>query len=277
MARDWDVVVIGAGVAGVAAAKAAAKAGASVVVIDRMGPGGVLMNLPELHGVEGAPAGMDYVSGLFDQATEAGAELVIAEVSAVSPTLEVTTDDEAHQGRAVVLAVGLGNGRLGLDGEDGFEGMGLSHCAACDGPLYRGQRVVVAGHDHWAVQEALDLAPLVEQVTLVTQGGAVEAADAAALAALGNVTVLPGRVTALLGEGGLDGVAVDGTPLPARAIFVQWGRVAPLHIMGDASAPGVFLAGDCVPGAVETVAAAEAAGARAGTEAARFALGQRAG
>lgn len=275
MAREWDVVVVGAGVAGVAAAKAAAQAGASVVVIDRMGPGGVLMNLTELHGVAGTLGGMDYVSGLLDQAMEAGAELAIAEVSAISAALEIATDDEQHRARAVVLAVGLGNGRLGVEGEDAFEGRGLSHCAACDGPLYRGQRVVVAGHDRWAVQEALDLAPIVDHVTLVTQGGAP--ADASVLDGLGNVAVLGGRVTALLGDGGLDGVAVDGAPLSARAIFVQWGRVAPLHVAADPAAPGIFLAGDCAPGATETVAAAEADGARAGAAAARHALGLRAG
>jgi cation diffusion facilitator CzcD-associated flavoprotein CzcO len=158
MAQDWDVVVVGAGVAGLAAARAAAEAGARICVIDRMGPGGVLMNLPALHDMPGNPNGMDYASALLDAAMEAGAELAVAEVTALTPGFAISTDDEAHSAKAVVLAVGLGNGRLGLAEENNYEGQGLSHCAACDGPLYAGARVVVAGHDRWAVQEALDLA-----------------------------------------------------------------------------------------------------------------------
>ncbi len=268
MARQWDVAVVGAGVAGLAAARAAAAAGASVVVIDRMGPGGVLMNLPELHDVEGNPGGMDYAAELLDQAMALGAELEIAEVTGVVPGFAISTDGEAHNARSVVLAVGLGNGRLGVTGEDAFQGQGLSHCAACDGPLYAGQAVVVAGHDRWAVQEAAELAASCAQVTLVTQGGAPEVA---ALAGLANVAVWPGRVTALGGAGGLESVTVDGAALPARAIFVQWGRVAPLGIAAALDTPGLFLAGDCRPGAAESVAAAEADGAKAGMAAAAFA------
>ncbi len=272
MAREWDVVVVGAGVAGLAAAKAAAEAGASVCVIDRMGPGGVLMNLPELHDVPENPNGMDHASALLDQAMAAGAELAIAEVTALTPGFGIATDDEAHSAKAVVLAVGLGNGRLGLAGEDAWEGQGLSHCAACDGPLYGGARVVVAGHDRWAVQEALDLAATVEHVTLVTQGQD-PAANAAELGTLANAAIWPGRVTALAGDNGLESVAVDGTVLPARAIFVQAGRVAPLGFVAAPGAPGLFLAGDCRDGATETVLAAEADGARAGAAAAAFARG----
>lgn len=272
MASEWDVVVVGAGVAGLAAAKAAAGAGASVVVVDRMGPGGVLMNLAALHDVPGEPGGMDYASALLDQALALGAELEIAEVIGLEPGFTVLSDAGNHQARAVVLAVGLGNGALGVAREAEFEGRGLSHCAACDGPLYRGQRVVVAGHDRWAVQEAVELAGIVEQVTLVTQGGVPQGVPA-----LANLVVLPGRVGALIGGAELQGVSVGGrggsTEVQAQAVFVQWGRVAPLGFAGALDAPGLFLAGDCRPGAAESVAAAEADGARAGAVAAAFARG----
>ena len=274
MAREWDVVVVGAGVAGLAAAKAAAEAGASTCVVDRMGPGGLLMNFSDLHDVPGNPGGMDYASALLDEAMVAGAELAIAEVTALEPGFAIATDDEAHTARAVVLAVGLGNGRLGLPGEDGFEGQGLSHCATCDGPLYAGASVVVAGHDRWAVQEAAELAATAAQVTLVTQGGTP---NTAALAGLANVAVRPGHVTALAGANGLETVEVDGTALPARAIFVQWGRVAPLGFVAAPTTPGLFLAGDCRDAAEQGVLAAVASGAAAGAAAAKFALGKAAG
>jgi thioredoxin reductase len=227
------------------------------------------MNLGALHGVAGEPGGMDYASALLDQALALGAELEIAEVIGLEPGFQVVSNAGNHAARAVVLAVGLGNGRLGVEGEDSYEGRGLSHCAACDGPLYRGQRVVVAGHDRWAVQEAIELADLAGQVTLVTQG----ASPAVALPPLPNLATVPGRVTGLVGAEGLEGVLVDGRVLEAQAVFVQWGRRAPLGFASVLTAPGLFLAGDCRPGAAEGVAAAEADGARAGAAAAEFARG----
>src|SRR3954469_2589298 len=195
---DWDVVVIGGGAAGLSAGAYAATAGLSCLVIDRMGGGGELMNLGLLHDLDESPSGPDVAARLLEAAMAAGAELGIAEVTGLrreGDRWHLATDDEAHTGRAVILAVGLAPGTLGLSNEAAYEGRGLSHCAACDGPLYAGQAVVVAGADRWARQEALDLAGIASDVTLVTHG---EHAPP-----LGNVTVLGARITALAGGGGL--------------------------------------------------------------------------
>jgi len=228
---------------------------------------------------------------LLEAATGAGVELSIAEVSALAPAGEgwsIITDDGSHSARAVILAVGLAPGRLGVAGEAAFEGQGLSHCAACDGPLYAGQPVVVAGADRWAVQEALDLVGTASSVTLVTQGEA--APD------LPGVAVLPGRIVGLEGTAGLDVVAVQRRPgggterLAARAVFVQWGRrpaldFAPAALARDAggrivtddalrcSMPMLFAAGDARAGAPRKLTGAMAEGRRA-VEAALTPLGK---
>src|SRR6185312_4103135 len=171
---DWDVVIIGGGAAGLGAAAMAAGAGLSCLVLDRMGGGGELMNLGPLHDLGEALTGPDLMARLLEEATTAGAELRIAEVIGLAPEpadWRVATDDEAHTARAVVLAVGLAPGTLGIDGEEDFEGRGLSHCAACDGPLFRGEPVAVAGDDRWARLEARELAAIASSVTLVTQSG----------------------------------------------------------------------------------------------------------
>lgn len=286
MAR-WDVVVIGAGAAGLSAATAVAGAGLSCLVIDRVGGGGELMNLGPLHDCPGLPegtAGPDLAAGLLDAAMAAGAELALGEVAALTggSPWSVATAEEMHAARAVILACGLAPGRLGVAGEEAFEGRGLSHCAACDGPLYRGQPVVVAGVDRWAVQEAMDLSAIASQVTLVTQGGTVQAP--------GDVHVIAGEVAGLEGEAGLEAVLVlheDGTQrLPTRAIFVQSGRVPALGFAPGAlsfaehgrlwvdaslqcSMPLLFAAGDIRAGAIALVREAMADGKRAGLAAAR--------
>lgn len=280
-----DVIVIGAGPAGLSAAKAVAETGLSCLCIDRMGCGGALMNHGQLHDCPEADGaeGPDFGAALLDGALGAGAELVVAEVTALSQdeSFGVTADDEVHRARAVVLAPGMASGRLGLAEEDGFEGQGLSRCAACDGPIYRDQPVAVAGTDRWAVQEAVDLAGLAQQVTLLCQGD-----PAPDMAPLPNVAVLPGHVVALEGDGGLEAVLVEHEGqrrrVPSRAIFVQSGRRPALGFAEglltvddagrvSAAAPGLFVAGDARSGAAEWISAALADGRRAGLEAAAHA------
>lgn len=277
---EWDAVVIGGGAAGLSAAAALAGAGKRCLLIDRMGGGGELMNLANgLHDLPEPTTGPELASALLEQALGAGAELAIEEVTGLAPAGEgwsVTTSDGSHAARAVILAVGLGPGRLDVAGEEAFEGRGLSHCAACDGPLYRGEPVVVVGTDRWAVQEAVDLLPLASAVALVTQGrGPVEAP---------GVAVIPGRVTGLEGTNGLEAVLVQqagAAPrrLPARAVFVQDGRrpaldFAPPDLACDAAGrlvtdearrcglPGLYAVGEARAGFPSTLAAAMADGRR---------------
>jgi thioredoxin reductase (NADPH) len=273
----YDVIVIGAGPAGLTTAAEVAGAGLKTLVLDRLGPGGALINLGPLEGVPDNVPGPHLAAHLTDDATAAGAELGFGEVSRIAPgdpwTVD-TVDGEQHQARAVVVATGINKGHLGLPDEEAWEGRGLSHCAACDGPLFTGQPVVVAGNDGWAAHEVRELSGLADRVTVV---GATAPVDGP------NVTALGGRIVGLEGKDGLETVIVEdgGTrkSVPANAVFVYVGRapaaefVADLlardaagHIVvekgGAASKPLAFAAGDVVSGAPHSVAEAQASGER---------------
>lgn len=267
----YDLIIVGGGAAGLSAA--AASTGRTLV-IDRMGGGGELMNLNHLHDVEPGLTGPDLAGRLLEQAIDAGADTLVAEVTSMrrdGDLWHVATDDgESHAARAVILAVGLAPGSLDLPEEARFEGQGLSHCAACDGPLYAGEPVVVAGSDRWAVQEARDLGATASFVCLVTQGGAMEPVP--------GMMVLSGRITALEGSAGLEAVLIQpesGGPsqrLPAKAVFVQTNRRSALDFVselerdaegraitdahGRTNLSGLFAAGDARAGAERTLAAA---------------------
>jgi thioredoxin reductase (NADPH) len=271
----WDVLVIGGGASGLSAAATAARMGLSCLVIDRMGGGGELMNLGPLHGLDKALTGPDLAAQLLEDAVTAGAELEIGEVSRLAREgsgWRVVTDNGAHDACAVILAVGLAPGTLALSNEANYEGRGVSRCAACDGPLYHGLPVVVAGADRWAVQEAWDLVGFGCRVTLVTQG-------AAGPPAANGLAVVSGRILALDGGPTLEAVIVvpsDSTEplrLPAQAVFVQSGRRPTLGFALKAPAsdpdgrliantalqcdmPGLFGAGDARAGADRTLAVA---------------------
>lgn len=292
MTNPFDVIVIGAGVAGLTAAATVARGGLRCLCIDRMGPGGVLINLGALVDCPDMPAGTggpDHVASLTDEAMGAGVELAIGEVQALRPgdMWTVQTEAESFTGRAVIIATGLANGRLGVDGESDFEGQGLSHCAACDGPLYAGAEVMVAGADRWALQEAIELAELAGRTTLVTGAAALDPADLTVrhLMSLPNVEILPARIVGLRGEDGLQSVVLDQrgreAVVPVRGLFVYTHRLPETGFAGNlferdeglrirvdenlrAGASLLYAAGDVRAGAVQSVAEAAADGRRAG-------------
>jgi len=284
----FDVIVIGAGPAGLTAATQAARAGLRTLCLDKLAPGGVLINLTELHDVEQALDGPQMASQLTDEATAAGVELGFGEVVRLSgsgPWTVETADGERHTGRAVVIATGLGKGRLGLAGEDEYEGRGLSHCASCDGPLYAGQPVVVAGAGGWAPYEAAELKAFTSDVTVV---------DTIAARLPEGIRHIEGRIVGLEGGNGLQAVVVESAgarkTVPASAVFVYVGqspaaefvpdslaRDASGHIVvdegGRTSAASVFAAGDVRAGARHSLAQAIADGQRA-AQAVVLALGK---
>jgi thioredoxin reductase (NADPH) len=287
MTTSHDVIVIGAGPAGLSAATVAARAGLKTLCLDKLAPGGALINLAELHDFEGNAHGPQIASELTDRATEAGVELGFGEVVKLTPTATPdsagggwtieTVDGERHTGRAVVIATGLHKGTLGLAEESLYEGRGLSHCATCDGPLYAGRPVVVAGASGWAPEEAAELKALAGEVTVV-------APDAAELAE--GLNKVSGRIVALQGnDDGLAAVVVESggarKTIPASALFVYEGqspaaefapetlaRDATGHIVvdegGRSSAPAAFAVGDVRAGARHYLADALADGQRAG-------------
>jgi thioredoxin reductase (NADPH) len=280
MATEWDVVVIGAGPAGLSAAAEVAGSGLRCLCLDKMGPGGALINLGALQGMAEEITGPDLVGKLTDKATEAGIELGFSEVVGVSgngPWTVETAEGERHVARAVIVASGLSPGRLGVPDEETFEGRGLSHCAACDGPLFAGERVIVAGAEGWAAHEAHELSGMVGHVTVVSP-------VAASVPPAVNIELLVGRIVELQGTNGLESVAVEQGGarriLPAQAVFVyldrspaaefapdSLARNATRHIVagidGRASAAGVFAVGDVRAGSSQSVVEAIADGKRA--------------
>jgi len=254
-----DVIVIGAGPAGLTTATEAARAGLKCLCLDKLAPGGVLINLGELHDFDEIFSGTQMASLLTDDAVVAGVEICFGEVTKLSgdgPWTVETADGERYTSRAAVVATGLNKGRLGLANEDDYEGRGISHCAACDGPLYTGLPVVVAGAEGWAAMEARELIGLAGSVTVI---GSPPDEKPEGLA------FIDGRIVGLEGNNGLESIVVESgatrNTVPASAVFVYVGqspaaeflpetlaRDASGHIVvdedGRTSVPTVFAAGD---------------------------------
>lgn len=272
----FDVVIIGAGPAGLEAAAVVAEAGLACVIVDKMGPGGELMNLGALVGVpdlETDATGPDLLGTLLDRAMSAGAEIAIDEITRVTCERELVAigGDGGYGGKAMVVATGLTPGTTGLADEGRYEGLGLSHCAHCDAPLYAGKPVAVAGCDAWTIEEAIELAGYASKVTLIAKAELMASEDRlGVLREASNVTVVSGRIVALEGSDGLEAIRVTGSDgeqrIEARGLFLQVGREPALGLLppGGERAEGVFLAGDVRQVTERTITEAIADGARAG-------------
>lgn len=179
MATDYDVIVIGEGVAGLTAASELAKSGLRVATMEAQLFGGLIININELDPAPaGATAGAEFASSLVEAAANAGVESInepVTGLEAAGGTVKVLTDGGSRTARGVVIASGAHIKRLGIPGEIEFEGKGVSQCADCDGPMYHNETTVVVGGGDSALQEALVLAQYCKDVKLVHRGSAFDA------------------------------------------------------------------------------------------------------
>lgn len=231
----YDLIVVGEGVAGLSCAVHAARAGLKVATLESTLFGGLVLNVNELDGFPGRESGTNLASELMTASSEAGVTSIQEEVTALRPAgagFEVATAAGGTYGaRQVVVASGARLKKLGVPGEDEFEGRGISHCADCDAPMYMNETAMVVGGGDAAMQEALVLAKFCGKVLVAHRGERLRArkhlADQAAanarIAFLWNTTV-----EAILGGQMVEKVRVrkaDGKTeeIPCAGVFAYIG------------------------------------------------------
>ena len=190
---NYDVIVVGAGITGLTAAKQAVQSGLRTASIEALMFGGLVVNINELDG-ETHGSGTDLASNLMMEISDLGVENLSATVAAIvrdGGHLSVTTDAGTHRARAVIIASGAKLRRLGIPGEAEFEYKGVSQCADCDGPMYKDEEVVVVGGGDSALQEALVLAEFCKSVHLVHRGARFRAHQQLVDAVAANTRIVP--------------------------------------------------------------------------------------
>ncbi len=301
----YDIIIVGAGPAGMTAAIYARRAAKSVLVLEAVSYGGQILNTPDIENypVEEHISGIDFANKLYGQAKNLGAEFVFekaVEIKDEGSFKEVTTTKNTYQAKAVILATGSENRKLGLEDEERLTGRGISYCATCDGNFYRNKVVAVVGGGNTALEDALFLTDIAAEVYLIHRRDSFrgEEANVARLKEKQNVHfIYNSNVTKLNAEKRLKGIELtnknDGSvqTLEVNALFVAVGRIlenqnfANLVELDEAgyipakedchtNVPGIFVAGDNRAKAVRQLVTAASDGAVAATEAVHYINGQ---
>lgn len=168
----YDVIVIGAGPAGMTAALYAARANLSVAMIERGLAGGQMNNTAEIENYPSYESilGPDLSNKMLQGTLKFGAEKIygsVKELQLASEMKEVITEDSRYQGKAIILATGCEHRKLNVKGEEEYAGRGVSYCAVCDGAFFRNKKVMVVGGGDSAVEEAIYLTQFASEVIIV--------------------------------------------------------------------------------------------------------------
>ena len=294
-----DILVIGAGPAGLTAALYARRGEKEVTVVEKGAFGGQITYSPRIENYPGfeSVSGTELADAMVSQALNQGANLEPAEIISIEKTengFRAIGEYGTYEAKTVIIAAGAKHRQLGVEGENRFTGEGISYCAVCDGAFYKGKTVAVIGGGNSALQEAVLLSEGCKKVILVQNldhfTGEQKLIDT--LKQKNNVEFITGTVvTEFLGETDLTGIRVSGKDgekvLDVDGVFVAIGLVpqngfaanlvsldtygyVPSDETTVTDCAGIFVAGDCRSKGIRQIATAVADGATAALAAIRY-------
>lgn len=296
----YDIIIIGAGPAGLTAAIYARRAEKSVLVIEKGVFGGQVTFSPKIENYPGFGelSGNELADKMVEHAISLGAEFEMETVTEIidGEEKEVKTENGSFFGKTVIVATGAAHRHLGIEGEAEYIGNGISFCAVCDGAFYAGQDVTVIGGGNSALQEAILLSATCKKVTVVQNLSALTGEEALqkVLKAKDNVEIIYSSVvTGFSGEGTLTGITVKNTEtdeemnISCDGCFVAIGLVPATDFIKETVAlnsygyvdanescktdvDGIFVAGDCRSKEIRQIATAVSDGATAALSAIRY-------
>lgn len=306
MSTIYDVIIVGSGPAGLAAAVYGQRAGLSLLVLEEAYvSGGQVLNTYDVDNYPGMPgiSGMELAEKFYEHARSMGASFMTASVRGIHEEdglKVVETAKEKLLTRTVILATGARHRLLGVPGEEALTGMGVSYCATCDGAFFRDKTVAVVGGGDVAVEDAIFLARGCKKVYVIHRREQLRAAKILQekLLSLDNVEMKWNCVAEeIQGDGQVSGIKVrdvksgQNSELAVDGVFIAVGILPNTGFLGDflqldeggyivagedmkTSVPGVFAAGDVRTKALRQIITAAADGANAITSVEAYLLGR---
>jgi len=302
--KQYDVIIIGGGPAGLSAGLYTARARLKTVLIERAAVGGQIINTMWVENYPGfvdSISGIDLTQAMHRQAEKFGMETVYADVSALAAdgrTKTVTTSDGVYAAPAVIITGGSERQKLGVPGEAEYTGRGVSYCATCDGAFFTDKEVAVVGGGNAALTEALELTKFASRVYIIHRRDQLRATAVLQEKARANEKIeflLSSTVDEIVGETFVTGLKMNNVKtgakfdVPVAGVFMAVGFLPNTGYLKDivaldelgtivvdlemaTSVPGIFAAGDIRSKSIRQVIAAAGDGAIAAISAEKYVL-----
>ena len=236
----YDIIIVGAGPAGMTAALYAARANKKVVIFEANTYGGQILNA---HMVENYPgiekiSGFDLATNMYNQVKKLGVEIKFETVIKITKEREVITSKNKYQAKTIILATGLENRKLNLPNEKNFIGKGVSYCATCDGNFYKDKVVAVVGGGNTALVDALYLADICKKVYLIHRRDSFRGEDKYVEELNNNAKIeliLNSNISSLNGEDKLESIGIndDSEMINVDGLFIAVGQQPKNQIFAD--------------------------------------------
>ncbi|MDY6037390.1 MAG: thioredoxin-disulfide reductase [Eubacterium sp.] len=274
----YDIIVVGAGPAGLTAAIYGVRGGKTVLMIEKLSYGGQIINTPEVENYPGTGiiSGFQLATDMYEQATKLGAELDFGEVNGIeklaSGGFKVTTDGgQTHEAKSIILATGVKSRPLGVDNEEKLTGAGISYCATCDGAFFRNKDVAIMGGGNTALEDAEYMSTLANKVYLIHRRDKFRGDQITVdrLSKKENVEFIFDSVASeVKGETKVESLVLENTKtgeireVNVQGVFVAYGHIAQNDAFAELTeldstgfftsgedcmtkSEGIFVAGDC--------------------------------
>jgi len=299
--NDFDLVIIGAGPAGLTAGMYGVRAELNLVVLEKLLPGGLIATAGTVENYPGFPKGIkgiEIAEKIREQAENAGVKIkTFQEVKSLEKSksgFKIKTEKEEYTAKAVIIATGLEHRKLGVKGEEEFAGQGVSYCATCDGALFRNKKVAVVGGGTGAAMAALNLSDIAAEVKIIAAKAQLSVAEKIIekrVLSKSNIEIIGNaRVNEIFGNKVVKGIRIEKNvnnkkieeEIGADGVFVEVGKAPNTSFLKNAassiglemendyiivdayqrtSVPGLFAAGDVTNSKIKQLSLATAQGA----------------
>ena len=233
----YDIIIIGAGPAGLTSAIYARRSNKEVLVLEANNYGGQIVTTDKIDNYPAAPhiSGYDFATNLYNQVIELGAEVKFEKAIEIvdGDIKKVVTDKNTYEAKSIIIAIGVRNRNLNVPGEKDFEGKGVSYCATCDGMFYKSKTVAVIGAGNTAFEEALYLSNICKKVYIIHRNEKFKASASMVrkVKSKDNIEfILNSNVTSINGDEKVSNIDIidnnnNITNIKVSAVFIAIGQI----------------------------------------------------